>query len=68
LYTKRSSFNLCIQTYRDLLDARYLSKFRRLFAKTYEGNRKLLMYLAPENARNEVSSNGGKQLIPPDGV
>jgi hypothetical protein len=48
-------------------DARYLTKLRRLFAKMQEEDPKLLLYMA-QNARNEVSSNGGKQLIPPDGV
>ena len=48
-------------------DARYLSKPRRPLAKSKEGDRrKLLLYKAQKIA--EVSSNGGKQLIPPDGV
>jgi len=47
-------------------DARYLSKPRRRLAKSKEGDRKLLLYKAQKMA--EVSSNGGKQLIPPNGV
>jgi hypothetical protein len=31
-------------------DAHYLSKLRRLFAKTQEGDRKLLLYMAQEMA------------------
>jgi hypothetical protein len=31
-------------------DARYLSKLRRLLAKTEEGNRKLILYMAQEMA------------------
>src|SRR5882724_5195624 len=49
-------------------DARYLGKLRRLLAKTEEGNRKLILYMAQKMAGTRISSNGGKQLIPRSGV
>ena len=37
-------------------------------AKPQEGGPQAAPVLGSENGRNEVSSNGGKQLIPQDGV
>jgi len=54
-------------------DARQLSKPGCLLARAEEGDGKMLRYMAQdvrgsENGWNEVSANGGEQLLPPGGV
>ena len=39
-------------------DARYLSKLRRLLAKTEEGNRKLILYMAQKMAGSKSRRRG----------
>src|SRR6266478_1687223 len=48
-------------------DARCLGKLRRLLAKTEEGNRKLILYMAQKMAGTR-SRRTGEQLIPRSGV
>lgn len=52
---------------------RQLSKPGCQLARAHEGDGKMLPYMArnvrgSENGRNEVSANGGEQLLPPGGV
>jgi hypothetical protein len=49
-------------------DTRYLGKPHRLFGQAARKGPQSAPVHGSENGRNEVSSNGGKQLIPADGV
>ena len=49
-------------------DTRYLGKPHRLFGQAAGKGPQATPVHSSENGRNEVSSMGGKQLIPPDGV